>query len=36
MKDLSTLPAWQLIALGVFIGAAVVALIDWWRGRKKP
>lgn len=34
MKDLSTLPVWQLIALGVFIGALGMALIGWLRGRK--
>lgn len=31
MRDLSTLPWWQLVALGVFVGAAGLALIQYLR-----
>lgn len=35
MKDLTTLPWWQLVALGVFVGAAGLAFILWVRDRSK-
>lgn len=35
MKDLSSMPLWQWIALAVFIVAAGAAFVGYRRGKKK-